>query len=77
MHTYAIKSISQTDREAMQQKLDQLAKPIAGLGRLEKLAVTIAGFNTSLNYRYQNGAVWSLRPIMVSPVKVFQLLLKR
>ncbi|MFC6255228.1 nicotinate-nucleotide--dimethylbenzimidazole phosphoribosyltransferase [Secundilactobacillus hailunensis] len=43
MHTYAIKSISQTDREAMQQKLDQLAKPIAGLGRLEELAVTIAG----------------------------------
>lgn len=38
-----IASISTTDQQAMQQRLNHLCKPIHGLGKLERLAVKLAG----------------------------------
>lgn len=44
---YSLKPISLIAQTEMQEKLDNLAKPIAGLGRLEELAVKIAGIQNS------------------------------
>lgn len=46
-----LSGISQSCRDAMQTKIDGLAKPIGGLGQLEALAVKIAGIEQTTELR--------------------------
>lgn len=46
-----LKPISLAARKAMQQKVDELAKPVGGLGKLESMAVDLAGMQATTDLR--------------------------